>query len=93
MGMVPNLVTGVWVGGEDRATHFKTITYGQGAAMALPIWANYMRSCYMLEELGISEEEFSAPEDLTIKVECEPILEEGDPIPEETTPITPDIDF
>jgi len=93
MGMVPNLVTGVWVGGEDRATHFKTITYGQGAAMALPIWANYMRSCYMLEELGISKEDFIAPENLTIKVECEPILEEGDPIPQEITPITPDIDF
>jgi len=93
MGMVPNLVTGVWVGGEDRATHFKTITYGQGAAMALPIWANYMRSCYMLEELGISKEDFIAPEDLTIKVECKPIVEEGDPIPEEETPITPDIDF
>jgi len=93
MGMVPNLVTGVWVGGEDRATHFKSITYGQGAAMALPIWANYMRSCYMLEELGISKEDFIAPEDLTIKVECKPIVEEGDPIPEEETPITPDIDF
>jgi penicillin-binding protein 1A len=93
MGMVPNLVTGVWVGGEDRATHFKTITYGQGAAMALPIWANYMRSCYMLEELGISKEDFIAPEELTIKVECKPIVEEGDPIPEEETPITPDIDF
>ena len=85
MGMVPNLVTGVWVGGEDRATHFKTITYGQGAAMALPIWANYMRSCYTLEELGISKEDFVAPEDLTIEVECEPIVEEGDPIPEEDT--------
>ena len=93
MGMVPNLVTGVWVGGEDRATHFKTITYGQGAAMALPIWANYMRSCYSLEELGISIEDFVAPENLTIEVECEPILEEGDPIPVDTTPITPDIDF
>ena len=38
MGMVPNLVTGVWVGGEDRAVHFRGITYGQGATMALPIW-------------------------------------------------------
>jgi len=93
MGMVPNLVTGVWVGGEDRATHFKSITYGQGAAMALPIWANYMRSCYTVEELGISIEDFVAPEDLTIEVECEPILEEGDPIPVDTTTITPDIDF
>ena len=93
MGMVPNLVTGVWVGGEDRATHFKTITYGQGAAMALPIWANYMRSCYTLEELAISLEDFVEPENLTIEVECDPILEEGDPIPEDTTTITPDIDF
>ena len=86
MGMVPNLVTGVWVGGEDRATHFKSITYGQGASMALPIWANYMRSCYTLEELGISLEEFIEPENLTIEVDCEPITEEGDPI-------MPNIDF
>ena len=93
MGMVPNLVTGVWVGGEDRATHFKTITYGQGASMALPIWANYMRSCYALEALGISKDDFEAPEDLTIEVECEPIVEEGEPVPEDTSPITPDIDF
>ena len=93
IGMVPNLVTGVWVGGEDRATHFKTITYGQGASMALPIWANYMRSCYTLEALGISIEDFVAPEDLTIEVECEPIIEEGDEIPEDTSTITPDIDF
>ena len=38
MGMVPNLVTGVWVGAEDRSIHFETIDYGQGASMALPIW-------------------------------------------------------
>jgi penicillin-binding protein 1A len=35
MGMVPNLVTGVWVGCEDRSARFKTITYGQGATAAL----------------------------------------------------------
>ena len=38
MGIVPNLVTGVWVGGEDRSIHFEKIAYGQGATMALPIW-------------------------------------------------------
>lgn len=70
MGMVPNLVTGVWVGGEDRAVHFKTITYGQGAAMALPIWGLYMKSCYEDEELDISVEEFEAPENLSINVDC-----------------------
>ena len=71
MGMVPNLVTGVWVGAEDRAVHFRSITYGQGAAMALPIWANYMRSCYEDSDLNISIEDFEEPVDLTIKVNCD----------------------
>ncbi|WP_053989974.1 penicillin-binding protein 1A [Mangrovimonas sp. TPBH4] len=70
MGMVPNLVTGVWVGAEDRAAHFKTITYGQGAAMALPIWGLYMKSCYADEELGVSKEDFERPEELSIRVDC-----------------------
>ncbi len=46
MGMVPNLVTGVWVGGEDRSVHFKDIGFGQGATMALPIWGMYMKGAY-----------------------------------------------
>lgn len=70
MGMVPNLVTGVWVGGEERATHFKSIRYGQGASMALPIWALYMKSNYENEELGVSKEEFLRPEELSIRVDC-----------------------
>ena len=70
MGMVPNLVTGVWVGAEDRAAHFASITYGQGAVMALPIWGIYMKSCYADEELNISKEEFKAPENLSINVDC-----------------------
>jgi penicillin-binding protein 1A len=70
MGMVPNLVTGVWVGAEDRSVHFKTINYGQGASMALPIWALYMKSCYADEELGISKAEFEVPLELSINVDC-----------------------
>ena len=70
MGMVPNLVTGVWVGAEDRAAHFRTITYGQGASMALPIWGMYMKSCYADETLNISKEEFEEPSNLTIRVDC-----------------------
>jgi len=76
MGVVPNLVTGVWVGGEDRSTHFEGITYGQGATMALPIWANYMRDCYANDDLHISKEEFVIPEDLSIETDCE-IWKEG----------------
>jgi len=73
MGMVPNLVTGVWVGAEDRATHFETIAYGQGATMALPIWGMYMKKCYENEALGISIEDFLVPEELNIPIDCEAI--------------------
>ena len=70
MGMVPNLVTGIWVGAEDRAVHFDNITYGQGAAMALPIWGLYMKRCYANENLNISKEEFQEPSELSINVDC-----------------------
>jgi len=70
MGMVPNLVTGVWVGAEDRAVHFGNTAYGQGATMALPIWAQYMKSCYKEKELNISQEPFKKPENLSIEVDC-----------------------
>lgn len=71
MGIVPNLVTGVWVGGEDRATHFKSITYGQGASMALPIWGLYMKACYNDKTLNISTADFEKPENLSIRVNCD----------------------
>ncbi|OBQ55000.1 transglycosylase domain-containing protein [Tamlana sp. s12] len=76
MGMVPNLVTGVWVGAEDRAAHFKTITYGQGAAMALPIWGIYMKSCYADKELDVSKEDFVAPDNLSINVDCSAVSQD-----------------
>ena len=76
MGMVPNLVTGVWVGGEDRSTHFNRIDYGQGASMALPIWALYMKQNYEMEELGVSTAEFPKPANLSINVDCTRIQEE-----------------
>ena len=70
MGMVPNLVTGVWVGADDRATHFKSILYGQGASMALPIWGMYMKSCYADKTLDVSTASFERPKDLSINVDC-----------------------
>ncbi|WP_339626320.1 transglycosylase domain-containing protein [uncultured Maribacter sp.] len=71
MGMVPNLVTGVWVGGEERSVHFKSITYGQGASMALPIWGLYMKKNYADPELGISKDDFEKPEDMSIEIDCD----------------------
>jgi len=75
MGMVPNLATGVWVGGEDRAIHFENIGYGQGATMALPIWANYMRSLYENPVFEISQEDFLPPENLNIPIDCEELVD------------------
>ncbi len=61
IGFVPNLVTGIWVGGEERSIHFESTAEGQGAAMALPIWALYMQRVYKNEKLGISKEPFKKP--------------------------------
>lgn len=83
IGMVPNLSTGVWVGAEDRSVHFVDITRGQGASMALPIWAIFMRKNYADQELGISKEEFERPENLTINVDCD---KEVDPEEDELVP-------
>lgn len=71
IGMVPDLVTGVWVGGEERSVRFPSITYGQGATMALPIWGMYMKDLYENEEVEVSDEAFDKPENLTIPIECD----------------------
>ena len=71
IGMVPNLATGVWVGGEDRSIHFETIAYGQGATMALPIWATFMKQAYADSTLTVSREGFEAPNVLTIPLDCD----------------------
>ncbi|WP_433834444.1 penicillin-binding protein 1A [Flavobacterium anhuiense] len=70
MGMVPNLVTGVWVGCEDRSARFKSLTYGQGATAALPVWGYFMKKCYADKNLQISKGEFERPANLSIKVDC-----------------------
>lgn len=85
MGIVPNLVTGVWVGGDDRATHFPGIRYGQGATMALPIWGVYMKEVYKNKDLGISDGNFKKPKNLSIEVDCEKYKGTGvsDELPDE----------
>ena len=64
MGFTPSLVSGVWVGGEERDIHFDTMQFGQGASMALPVWAIYMNKVYADKTLGYSQDEkFIFPED------------------------------
>ena len=70
MGIVPNLATGVWAGGEDRATHFAGLRYGQGATMALPTWGIFMRKCYEDKTLDVSNGSFEKPKDISINLDC-----------------------
>jgi penicillin-binding protein 1A len=63
MGIAPNLVSGCWVGGDDRDIHFDNMTLGQGAAMALPIYAYYIKRVYADSQLDISpDDQFDLPE-------------------------------
>ncbi len=63
VGFTPSLVSGCWVGGEDRAIHFDTMAEGQGASMALPVFALYMQKIYNDPTLGYSpDEQFDIPE-------------------------------
>jgi penicillin-binding protein 1A len=71
MGITPNLVTGVWSGCEDRAAHFRTIHYGQGANMALPVFAEYMQRVYAdTLESGIYPIDFDIPKSVDLKLDC-----------------------
>ena len=66
IGITPNLATGVWVGWEDRATHFWGTGEGQGAKMALPIWAIFMKKVWADKDLGVSiEDKFIKPSNWT----------------------------
>ncbi len=71
-GVVPRLASGIWVGGEDRSIHFRYINKGQGANMALPIWAIYMKKVYDDDKLNYSKEDvFERPDGLYIDLDCE----------------------
>lgn len=71
IGVTPDLVTGVWVGGEDRDIHFDNLYLGQGANMALPIWALYMTGAYENEDLPYAlETPFEAPANFHLNLDC-----------------------
>lgn len=72
IGITPNLITGVWVGCEDRSAHFQGIARGQGAAMALPIWAYYMQNVYKDgKDFGVlPSDKFEKPADIDQRWDC-----------------------
>jgi penicillin-binding protein 1A len=74
IGFTPSLVAGCWVGGEDRSIHFDHMSEGQGASMALPIYALFMKKVYADKTLGYSQEEdFNIPK--KYQLQCAPLKE------------------
>lgn len=70
VGLTPDLVTGIWVGAEDRAVHFRTLQLGMGTNMALPIWGFYMKAAYEDPALQISKGSFEKPEGIQVELDC-----------------------
>jgi len=93
MGVVPNLATGVWTGGEDRAVHFENIAEGQGATMSLPTWALFMKKVYADTSLNISQEDFEKPESIGIVTTCGKDSSNKDKNSKKIIPEDDDIDF
>lgn len=81
MGIVPDLVTGVWVGADDRSVRFLNTSWGQGANTALPIWGYYMKSVWGDKSLKIDQDKpFEKPESLkNYNFECDKTGSEQDP--------------
>ncbi len=70
MGLTPDLTGGCWVGGEDRSVHFDNTAQGQGAAMALPIWAKFFQKVYADKTIKISKGAFPKPKGGGIELDC-----------------------
>lgn len=70
VGITPKLVAGAWVGGEDRAIHFRTMDLGQGARMAMPIWAKFMKKIYDDPESEYKKERFPRPKNFSVELDC-----------------------
>jgi penicillin-binding protein 1A len=72
MGISKDLVSGIWVGGDDRAIHFRSWSAGQGAKTARPIWAKFMAKVYDDKSLGYTKGAFPRPErPLSIEIDCD----------------------
>ncbi|MBT3423655.1 MAG: penicillin-binding protein [Bacteroidetes bacterium] len=71
IGTTPEITAGCWVGAEDRSVHFRRTDYGQGASMALPIWAYFMKKVYADSTLGYKQSDFEIPEEkLPVELDC-----------------------
>ncbi len=87
MGVTPDLVTGVWVGADDRSVRFNSTYYGQGANTALPIWGYYMKQVWADSTIDVSKEDFEKPnKPLTIQLDCSKSSQSGQGFNSDETP-------
>ncbi|ABG57468.1 penicillin-binding protein 1A [Cytophaga hutchinsonii] len=76
VGITTQLTTGIWVGGDDRSIHFRSMNDGQGARMAMPIWAIFMNHLYNDPKTGILKERFPTPASpLSVEINCKKFKE------------------
>lgn len=76
MAIIPKLTCGVWVGGEERSIHFDNISEGQGANMALPIFAMFIQKVYADPTLDVKAEDvFEQPENMNYNLDCDSMYE------------------
>jgi len=71
MGITPDLVAGVWVGGEDRSVRFTRMDQGQAAALALPVYGMFMKKVYADKNINLTQEPFARPATFNINLDCE----------------------
>ena len=78
IGVTPDLVGGVWVGAEDRSIHFQNLANGQGANMALPIWAKFLQKAYADSWLKMSGRPFDRPAGISKRLDCDETISEAE---------------
>lgn len=80
MAITPDLVGGVWVGAEDRSIHFQNLANGQGASMALPIWALFLQKVQADPKVRISERPFERPMGINKRLDCDETVSEAEAV-------------
>jgi len=71
MGVTPDLVAGVWVGGEDRSVRFRSMKLGQGADAALPMFGMFLQKVYADKNINLTQGPFARPLNFNINLDCE----------------------
>jgi penicillin-binding protein 1A len=70
MGLTNEIVAGIWVGGDDRSIHFRSLALGQGSKQAMPAYAKFMEKIYADKDLNLKKSSFQKPENMTVSIDC-----------------------